>query len=181
MSIVISFLIPKYAYIIYADRKSISNIDRQPSDDLTKIYKINDKVASGITGYAEWGLKLIRHLVNHSSKLPSVLIEEVKQFSTIGMKVPSTFSMGGIYDDNRLFTFSYATETKLSNLYFEEPRLTIATYPETLVDELTIHFRNELNNNVTVHDALQNSIKLASIRSPETISATFDSIVIPVK
>ena len=184
MSIVVAMMFPNGGVVMYADKRSVTRFgDRTVvSNDFIKIHRISETVVCGITGWAEWGLLLIKRLKAANLNYPSDIIEYVKSFSasSLNANLSSTVTLGGIYDNGKPFLWTYRGNGIIT---FEQEgvRYSIATDPEILGEACERYFKMQLQNTGNIHQALQNVIKYAAAKNPENISQEYDKEIIRLK
>jgi hypothetical protein len=126
MSIVVAILELPKDIVLFADRKRTYR-DKNDlivrSDEMKKIFKINDHLSCGITGSAVWGSTITGHLEKVSVLYPSELISFIKAYP---VAEGSTITLIGLYDDHKPFIFGYSTEG-VENLFFQSCR-SVATH-----------------------------------------------------
>jgi hypothetical protein len=174
MSIVVAILELPKDIVLFADRKRTyrdKNDMIVRSDEMKKIFKINDHLACGITGDAVWGSTLAAHLQKVSVLYPSELISFIKAYP---VAEGSTITLIGLYDDHKPFIFGYATEG-VEKLYFQNCQ-SVATSPIEYVNQCNKYLSGRLDSQDGFKLIIQDTIRFASELNPSEISDTFNSI-----
>jgi len=181
MSIIVAIVIPNNGFLIYGDRKRLNMKTRIRIEDIRKVYNITNTTAIGLTGHSEWCISVKDYLISLGNIKPSEMISIIKEFSLKKLAADSTITLGGIYDDGKLFTFTYKTTPPTAEFFQSEKnaQLSVASNPQIFVDQFSAFFKNELMVGIEANQAIINTIKFASEISPETISSEFDFIGIP--
>lgn len=174
MSIVAAILELPQNIVLFADRKRTyrdQNDNIVHSDEMKKIFKINDHLALGITGDAVWGSSLAGHLEKISVLLPSELISFIKAYPVAGA---STITLIGLYDDLKPFIFGYSTDG-VENLVFQNGH-SVATSPIEYVNQCNEYLSGRLDSNDGFTVIMGDTIRFASKLNPLAISDSYNSI-----
>jgi hypothetical protein len=177
MSIIIALVIPLQGFLIYGDKRA-QHTSRETVDNYVKVHRIGNKVACGITGHAEWGMLVISKLRNSIEIRPSQMIEIIKNVQ-VNSYVPSTITLGGIYDDGKPFLFTYRSSDKKYTFFQNDLHYSIASPDDKVADRCTSFFKTNIVMKKNIHMVFGETIRLGSELS-DTISKTFDHIFIPL-
>jgi len=174
MSIVVAILELPNDIVLFADRKRTYR-DKSDmivrSDEMKKVFKINDHLAFGITGDAAWGSALAGHLEKISVLLPSEIISFIKAYPVADT---STITLIGLYDDHKPFIFGYTTDGD-ETLVFRNCQ-SVATSPIEYVNQCNKYLSGRLDSADGFKLIIRDTIRFASELNPSEISDSFDSI-----
>lgn len=174
MSIVIATLEENKCLNLFADRRMVTENNLgtySETTEIKKIFELTETISCGMTGDAEWGVKLAKELIKHQDKLASELILIIKNFEK-SYKKHSTFSLVGKYDDGDLFVYGFKT-------LGEELFLKNETNIMIQCDIDCSNFIGELYS--MGHEPeyyCKETIKFASQQNPKYISEEYDHIQI---
>jgi hypothetical protein len=178
MSIVVSMLVPKSGFFIYADKRVVVSAHTWV-DTFVKVHAINKELAAGITGHAGWGLPLINRLKNSPDQTPSKLIQMIVTagYDMEYYKINSTITLGGLYDNGKPFLFMYASTgkqlLKRSGIISK-----VATDPLSLKDQCSTYLAEQLQKTGRIDLSIINTIAYASELRPNLISSDYDKVEI---
>ena len=174
MSVVVAILELPGDIVLFADRKRTyrdKNDTIVCSDEMKKIFRINNHLACGITGDAVWGPSLAGHLEKISVLFPSELISFIKAYPIAN---PSTITLIGLYDDHKPFIFIYSTDG-VEKLVFQNGQ-SVATSPIEYVDQCNKYLSGRLDSKDGFNLIMQDTIRFAAQLNPIDISDSYDSI-----
>lgn len=179
MSIVIATLEENNCVNIFADRRIV--VENKEGTylnigEIQKIYKLSDTILCGITGDAQWGISLAQELIKYQNRPASELIQIIENFD-ISFNDHSTFTLGGKYDDGKLFYYGFTTKNRKGGINFASNAL-IATSPIEYLNsygDFFLDLKDEGNDN---KEAAIQTIKFASLQNPKYISEQYDYIQI---
>ena len=175
MSIVVAILELPGDIVLFADRKRTyrdKNDIIVSSDEMKKIFRINDHLACGITGDEVWGSTLAGHLEKISVLLPSELISFIKEYP---VTEGSTITLIGRYDDHKPFIFIYSTDGVEKKVVFQNGH-SVATSPIDYVNQCNKYLSGRLDSKDSFKVIMHDTIRFAAQLNPLEISDSFDSI-----
>jgi len=174
MSIVVAILELPKDIVLFADRKRTyrdKNDNIVCCDEMKKVFRINDRLAFGITGDAAWGSALAGHLEKIKVLLPTEIISFIKAYP---VAEASTITLIGLYDDHKPFIFGYSTDG-VEKLIFQNAH-SVATSPIEYVNQCNEYLSGRLDSEDGFKLIIRDTIRFASELNPSEISDSFNSI-----
>lgn len=181
MSIVLAVLEENIGVSIFGDKKMIvknNSTGHIESVIIQKVFSLSDNICCGITGDAEWGIKLAEDIFLKCDELTVLeLIEHIKS-SKFTFREQSTFILAGKDENDDLFIFGYKTEGKPFFVKNEGACL-IGTSPIELAEECIKLYSDYREKGANVNETCVNIIKYAASCRPEYISNDYDVFFVP--